>query len=169
MATTSSDGTATAMEATSDMGSSGKKQQAESFPFTCTIKAHVLASILSAVDIDKPQGATVIITRAGMKFVVEQARTLQAVCFIAGEVFSHFELACEKLQFGIVLSTFLDCLQIFASNQLQPTSLQLLYNIDNCELLLMYVRASERLLAACTDGVWRAAASRTRRPSPTSR
>uniref|UniRef100_A0A0K8RWV2 Cell cycle checkpoint protein RAD1 n=1 Tax=Crotalus horridus TaxID=35024 RepID=A0A0K8RWV2_CROHD len=78
-----------------------------------------LSNILKAIHFK--DHATCFTSSNGLKFTVENAKSLQANAFIQAGIFQEFVVREESVMFRINLSVLLDCLTIFGTNSLPGT------------------------------------------------
>ncbi|XP_015681800.1 cell cycle checkpoint protein RAD1 [Protobothrops mucrosquamatus] len=78
-----------------------------------------LSNILKAIHFK--DHTTCFASSNGLKFTVENAKSLQANAFIQAGIFQEFVVREESLMFRINLSVLLDCLTIFGTNSLPGT------------------------------------------------
>ncbi|KAK9408612.1 cell cycle checkpoint protein RAD1 [Crotalus adamanteus] len=78
-----------------------------------------LSNILKAIHFK--DHATCFTSSNGLKFTVENAKSLQANAFIQAGIFQEFVVQEESVMFRINLSVLLDCLTIFGTNSLPGT------------------------------------------------
>jgi len=137
-ANTTSVGSTGGGNASKDSNSGSSKQNVE-FIFLAKIdNARVIASILAPLVYKKEQIATIKITKTGIKFTVEQSRTLQGNAFLQEALFQEYNYHGESVseEFGITLSVLLECLNIFGTSPSFP-ALQIAYKGYGHPLLLM--------------------------------
>ncbi|XP_039203798.1 cell cycle checkpoint protein RAD1 [Crotalus tigris] len=78
-----------------------------------------LSNILKAIHFK--DHATCFTSSNGLKFTVENAKSLQANAFVQAGIFQEFVVREESVMFRINLSVLLDCLTIFGTNSLPGT------------------------------------------------
>uniref|UniRef100_A0A6B2F719 Cell cycle checkpoint protein RAD1 n=1 Tax=Bothriechis nubestris TaxID=1766655 RepID=A0A6B2F719_9SAUR len=78
-----------------------------------------LSNILKAIHFK--DHAACFTSSNGLKFTVENAKSLQANAFIQAGIFQEFVVREESVMFRINLSVLLDCLTIFGTNSLPGT------------------------------------------------
>jgi len=86
------------------------------------------------------QIATVTLTSAGIKFTVEESKSLQGTAFLEADFFQEYKLntAEEEIeQFRINLGIMMDCLSIYGSGASGFVALQMAYAGYGNQLLLM--------------------------------
>jgi hypothetical protein len=82
------------------------------------------------------QLATVTITRNGIKFTVEEAKSFQGNAFLQDTLFQEYKFTGEMEQFRINFSILMDCLGIYGSSS-SFVALQIGYVGYGSSLILM--------------------------------
>ncbi|KAM3848793.1 cell cycle checkpoint protein RAD1 [Vipera latastei] len=85
----------------------------------CLDNVRNLSNILKAIHFK--DHTTCFASSNGLKFTVENAKSLQANAFIQAGIFQEFVVQEESVMFRINLSVLLDCLTIFGTNSLPGT------------------------------------------------
>ncbi|KAF2367177.1 Rad1/Rec1/Rad17 [Trinorchestia longiramus] len=89
--------------------------------------------------LQRGKAATVYASINGLKFTLEEGKTLQANAFIQAEFFQDYNILEEMLTFKVNLNVLVECLSIFGSRSsagITP-ALQLMYNGSGCPLILL--------------------------------
>ena len=91
------------------------------------------------------------ISSRGIKFTAEDASSMQATVFIQEHLCSAFAVDMKTVKegfyFGLDLSVLIDCLNLYGSNTLHPTTVQMVLPPDGQKLALWYVQCIVRVLS----------------------
>eukprot|EP01121_Diplochlamys_sp_Union-15-3_P019742 TRINITY_DN7512_c0_g1_i1.p1 TRINITY_DN7512_c0_g1~~TRINITY_DN7512_c0_g1_i1.p1 ORF type:complete len:132 (+),score=18.75 TRINITY_DN7512_c0_g1_i1:72-467(+) len=123
----------------SDSGGSGSKQNVEFMFLAKTDNSRTIFTILNTLFFKKEQNVTIRFSKTGIKFTIEQSRSMQGQAILQSTIFQEYNYHGDApaAEFSVKLKVLLDCLNIFGVGQ-SAIRLQIAYKSYGSALLLIH-------------------------------